>query len=161
MKLKSTVHFIEAGLSKPHSHCQYMASSTCILPTTYHQFRVPVPLTLKGWQKSFMVGIKKWHAFVDTTSIPVPLCRYKRSSGRHKWSCKQSCSAFQNVLVYEASTLWKKPSYSQKKPSNLRCSCTTNAHSEKCSEGWRLFSDACQTFVPSLVHNVCVHGNFH
>jgi len=75
--------------------------------------------------------------------------------------CKQSCTAFQTVLVYYASTLWKKSSYSQKKPSNLRCSCTTNAYSVKCSEGWRLFSDAYQSFVPSLVHNVCGHGNFH
>ena len=67
---------------------------------------------------------------------------------------KQSCTAFQNVLVYEASTLWKKPS-------NLRCSCTTNARSEKCSKGWRLFSDAYRSCVPSLVINACVHGNFH
>jgi len=74
---------------------------------------------------------------------------------------KQSCTAFQNVLVYEGSTLWKKPSYSQKKPSNLWCSCTINAHSEKCSEGWHLYLDVYQSFDPSLVHNVCVHRNFH
>ena len=38
---------------------------------------------------------------------------------------------------------------------------TINTHSEKCSKGWRLFSDAYHSFVPSQVQNVCVHRNFH
>ena len=67
---------------------------------------------------------KKWHTFVETTSIILPLCRYKRNSGRHKCSSRRSASEaaprFGNLCVYEPSALriyvyesialWNKPS---------------------------------------------------
>jgi len=63
------------------------------------------------------------------------LC-YKWSSGRHKHSSERSISEaarrFGNLCVYKPCTL-------QKKPSDLRRSCATNACLEKCVEGQSLF----------------------
>jgi len=55
MKLKSTVHLIEASLSKPHSH-QYMVIWYVHFTHIFHQFQVPVPLVLKGCSVPLRTG---------------------------------------------------------------------------------------------------------
>jgi len=52
---KSAVHFIEASLSKPHSH-QYMVIYYVHFTHIFHQFQVPVPLTLKGCSVPLRTG---------------------------------------------------------------------------------------------------------
>jgi len=61
---------------------------------------------------------------VETTSVTVPLCRYKQSSRR---SVSEAVPHFTNLCVYEISAL-------QKKPSDFRHSCATNTCLEKSSK---------------------------
>ena len=71
------------------------SSSMCILPTYSINSKLHCHWhwrASKGMTETFMVGMKKWHAFVDTTSMSLPLCRYKRNPGRHKWSSGKSLS---------------------------------------------------------------------
>jgi len=51
------------------------------------------------------------------------------------------------MCLYEPSALWKKPS-------DLRCSCVTNAHSEKCPERWCHFLDTYHRFKFVTVSDV-------
>ena len=75
---------------------------------------------------------------METVSITVLLCLYKRRSRRHKCSSGRSISeaapCYGNLCVYEPSALRKKPTYFRKKPSDLRkkpsdlrCSCAANS----------------------------------
>ena len=91
MKLKSTVHFIDATLSKPHSHCQYMVIWYAHFAHTFHQFQVPLLLTLKGSQKHLWCASENWHTFTGTcATLPLQTKLWKT----HKWSC----TAFQKYM---------------------------------------------------------------
>jgi len=68
---------------------------------------------------------KTWGTFAETTSVTVPLCRYKRSSRR---SVSEAVPHFTNLCVYEISAL-------QKKLCDFRHSCDTNTCLEKSSKG--------------------------
>ena len=134
-----TLIFIEASLSKSQS-LSIHGRLVCAFCTHIPSIPSSSSTDIERVTETFMVGIKKWHAFVDTTSIPVPLCRYKRSSGRHKCSSGKSIELhFRMYWCMKPALFGRSLPILRRKPSNLWCSCTTNAHSEKCSEGWRLF----------------------
>ena len=121
-------------ISVTWSSCMVSWLSTLVPSSPVHaRVFAPVASTRSYWilllphQVLFaMYGMhqKKWHTFVETTSIILPLCRYKRNSGRHKCSSRRSASEaaprFGNLCVYEPSALriyvyesialWNKPS---------------------------------------------------
>ena len=166
MKLKSTVHFIDATLSKPHSHCQYMVIWYAHFAHTFHQFQVPLLLTLKGSQKHLWCASENWHTFTGTcATLPLQTKLWKT----HKWSC----TAFQKYMgVWSQNSLEEAfhnllsllSSYPILRKSLLiRRAAVQQTHIQKkaLKVGVFFFFLTHTAFVPSLVRNICVHGNFH
>ena len=90
MKLKSTVHFI-VWVSPTVIVNTWSSSIYACFAHTFHQFQVPLPLTLKRSQKHLRCTSENWHTFTGTcATLPLQMKLWKT----HKWSC----TAFQKRM---------------------------------------------------------------
>ena len=164
MKLKSTVHFIV--WVSPTVIVNTWSSSMSILPTHSINSKFHCRWHWKGHRNTYSA-----HQKTDIhLQAPVPLCRYKWSSGR---PISEAAQHFRNLWVYEASSLWKKPFVAflafeaafvyLRRSFPIRSAAVQQTHIQKkaLKVGVFFFFWTHTAFVPSLVRNICVHRNFH